>query len=47
MYFAVSKLIEQEGGIVLAENGRILEKLELPVAGLMSVLSAEETAERL
>ena len=33
------------GGIILANQGEILERLELPVAGLMSTLTVEENAE--
>ena len=45
MYFAVNELIAQGGGIILAQGGNVLERLELPVAGLMSTLTVEETAE--
>ena len=36
MAFAVEKLIEQEGGIVLVDGGSIIESLPMPIAGLMS-----------
>jgi adenine deaminase len=36
MAFAVQKLIDQDGGIVLAEGGNVLESLPMPIAGLMS-----------
>ena len=45
MYRAVERLIETGGGIVLADKGEILESLALPVAGLMSTMTAEQTAD--
>jgi adenine deaminase len=36
MTLAVEKLIEIGGGIVIVKNGKVLSKLELPIAGLMS-----------
>ena len=42
MAFAVEQLIAQQGGVVLALDGKVLERLELPVAGLMSDRPAEE-----
>ena len=36
MAFAVSKLIELEGGIVVVDGGEVLESMPLPIAGLMS-----------
>ena len=47
MAFAVEKLIEQQGGIVLCDSGKVLASLPLPVAGLMSDKSGEEVAEKL
>ena len=47
MYLAVREIIQKDGGIVLADDGEILACLELPVAGLMSTLSAEEVAARM
>ena len=47
MTFAVEKLIEQQGGIVLCDSGKVLASLPLPVAGLMSDKSGEEVAEKL
>ena len=44
MAFAVEKLIEQKGGIVVTDNGKALHSLPLPIAGLMSDRSAEEVA---
>jgi adenine deaminase len=42
MAAAVNRLIEIEGGFVVAEGGRILAELALPVAGLMSLKPFEE-----
>lgn len=36
MAFAVEKLVEQNGGIIVVKNQQVLERMELPVAGLMS-----------
>jgi adenine deaminase len=36
MAVCVSRLVELGGGIVVAEGGRVVEELPLPVAGLMS-----------
>lgn len=36
MEFAVNKLIEQEGGIVLVKNREVIESMPMPIAGLMS-----------
>lgn len=36
MAFAVEKLIEQEGGVVLVKNGEVIENMPMPIAGLMS-----------
>lgn len=40
--FAVNRLRELRGGMVAVENGVVLAELALPIAGLMSELSAEE-----
>ncbi len=42
MAVAVNRLIEIDGGFVVAEGGRVLAELALPVAGLMSLLSFED-----
>jgi adenine deaminase len=42
MAVAVNRLIEIEGGFVVAEGGRVVAELALPVAGLMSLMSFEE-----
>lgn len=36
MAFAVESLVAQEGGIVLVKDGRIVESMPMPIAGLMS-----------
>ncbi len=36
MEFAVNSLVEQEGGIVLVKDGKIVESMPMPIAGLMS-----------
>jgi adenine deaminase len=41
MAVAVNRLGEIEGGFVVAEGGRVLAEIALPVAGLMSLLSFE------
>ena len=47
MAVAVNRLIEIEGGFAVAEGGRVIAELALPVAGLMSLLSFEEVREAL
>jgi adenine deaminase len=42
MAVAVNRLIEIEGGFAVAEGGRVLAELALPVGGLMSLLSFED-----
>lgn len=41
MEFAVKELIKQEGGIILVDNGNVLESMPMPIAGLMSDKSGE------
>lgn len=41
MAFAVGKLIEQNGGVILVKDGEVLESMPLPIAGLMSDQSGE------
>ena len=36
MAFAVNEVVKCHGGIVVADKGKVLEKLELPIAGIMS-----------
>ena len=47
MAFAVSKIIEQEGGVVVVNNGEVLESMPLPIAGLMSDRSGEWVKDKL
>ena len=47
MAFAVEKLIEQEGGIVLVDGGNIIESLPMPIAGLMSNKSGQWVDQKL
>jgi adenine deaminase len=47
MALAVNRLGEIEGGFVVAEGGRVLAELALPVAGLMSEAPFEEVRDRL
>lgn len=47
MALAVNRLSEIEGGFVVADGGRVLAELALPVAGLMSLLSFEEVRDGL
>ncbi len=47
MAFAIQKLVEQEGGIVLVDNGNVLESLPMPIAGLMSDQDGQWVDERL
>jgi adenine deaminase len=47
MAVAVNRLVELEGGFVVAEGGKVLAELALPVAGLMSLMSFEEVREAL
>ena len=42
MAVAVNRLIEIEGGFAVAEGGRVVAELALPVAGLMSLMSFED-----
>lgn len=47
MTFAVERLIEQKGGIVLVNEGSVLHTLPLPIGGLMSDRDAEFVADNL
>jgi adenine deaminase len=42
MAVAVNRLTELEGGFVVAEGGKVIAEMALPVAGLMSLLSFED-----
>jgi adenine deaminase len=43
MAFVANNLTEMQGGMLVARNGNILSKFSLPLAGLISTLSFEET----
>ncbi len=47
MAAAANRLREIEGGFAVAEGGRVVAELPLPVAGLMSLASFEEVREKL
>ena len=47
MAFAVEKLIEMEGGMILVKDCEIISKIPLPIAGIMSDESGEIIAEKL
>jgi adenine deaminase len=47
MAVAGNCVIRNEGGLAIALDGKILADLPLPIAGLMSILSLEETEQRL
>jgi adenine deaminase len=47
MCLATNTLIESGGGFVVVSQGKILASLSLPIAGLMSELSAEEITTKL
>lgn len=47
MEFAVRSLAEQEGGIVLVQDGKIVESMPMPIAGLMSDQTGEWVEQRL
>ena len=47
MAVAVNRMIEIEGGFVVAEGGEVLAELPLPVAGLMSLMTFEQVREAL
>ncbi len=47
MAFAVEKLKEQNGGIVLVKDGKVVESMPMPIAGLMSDQSGEWVKQKL
>jgi len=47
MAVAVNRLIELGGGFAVADGGRVTAELALPIAGLMSLLTFEQVAEKL
>ncbi len=44
MAFAANHVKEIKGGLVVVDNGKVLSEMPLPVAGLMTEISAEEAA---
>ena len=47
MEFAVNSLVEQEGGIVLVKEGKVIESMPMPIAGLMSDQNTEYVQHKL
>lgn len=47
MEYAVRSLIAQDGGIVLVKEGKVIESMPMPIAGLMSDRSGEWVDEKL
>lgn len=47
MECAVNALVEQEGGIVLVKDGKVIESMPMPIAGLMSDQCGEWVDEKL
>lgn len=47
MECAVNALVEQEGGIVLVKDKKVIERMPMPIAGLMSDQSGEWVDEKL
>lgn len=47
IFVAIKEVSRAGGGISICSNGKVVETLELPIAGLMSQLSMEEVSDRL
>ena len=47
MAFAVNRVAELQGGLVLVENGKVLAEIPLPICGLLSDLDGETVADKL
>ena len=47
MECAVNALIEQEGGVVIVKDGKVIENMPMPIAGLMSDQSGEWVDQKL
>ncbi|EKE03569.1 MAG: hypothetical protein ACD_20C00183G0007 [uncultured bacterium] len=47
MYFAAVELVKSQGGKIVVENGKTLEHLPLPIAGLISNQNIETVIEKL
>ena len=46
MTVAINALKDQEGGVVLVDEGQVIGSMALPIAGLMSELTGEEVAQQ-
>ena len=46
MFKAIKELVKSQGGKVIVQNGEVLAKLELPVAGLMSEENAQTVIQK-
>ena len=47
MAFAVNRVAELQGGLVLVKDGKVLAEIPLPICGLLSVLDGETVANKL
>lgn len=47
MAFAVNRIQELQGGLVLVKDGKVLSEIPLPICGLLSDLDGEEVADKL
>lgn len=47
MFAAIKEVSRVGGGITICSNGKVIETLELPIAGLMSHLSMEDVSDKL
>ncbi|WP_312279770.1 adenine deaminase [Oscillibacter sp.] len=47
MAFAVNRIAELQGGLVLVKDGEVLSEIPLPICGLLSDLDGEAVAEKL
>lgn len=46
MAFAANRVAEMQGGVVLAENGQVVEEIALPILGLLTDMDAWTLAEK-
>ncbi len=46
MYIAIRELVKSQGGKVVVNNGKVISKLELPIAGIMSEESTEDVIKK-
>ncbi len=47
MYLAVKEIEKYQGGLIAVSNGKVLNVLPLPIAGLMSTLASDQVLENL